>query len=527
MRHYSRRRRNLALICAMTFIFACIFGGCGKSVMAFDSINEGREQIQKLQYRFSGKLELADLFQSGMMPCADRPFQVWGLCQAGEKLTLTLTKEEQVVQVREGTAASDHSFCVAFDPVPASGEPYALKIRAGQEEILLEDILFGLLFLAGGQSNMEFKLNACRDGGSYAQENAGAAVRFYQTQPLPLEGAQYGEYPFLPQFFGSRGSWGRASDTVSALSASAVAFSFACELSKATGLPVGFVDISVGGSTLESWLPRSLMEGELSEAAARRNKLISPEQWNQAPENMNQMSANHNLKVSPLDHAVFSGVIWYQGESNISDSGYDFFEEGTKALVGYLAECSGYEPGTMPFVSVQLAPYAYFENDQTRLPKLWESQESILDYPMTALIPIYDLPTDYADHPIHPIVKLPVGSRTALSMQALIEGKPSLARAPRAISASRLSEGGILIQTQAENLVADGAVQGFEMAGRDGKFYAAEAELSENLIFVTCTNVQEPFEVRYNYHQTDREGNVTDGRFLLLPFSMTVEEETM
>ncbi len=510
--------RGLALcglIAALSFL-----AGCGGEVTKLDSINLGRAQAQKLQYDYTGKLELADLFQDGMMLCGDRPFRVWGLCEAGKTLTVALLREGKAVQTRQGSAASDHSFAVWFDSVPASAQAYSLKVTAGKEEIVIDDILFGRLFLAGGQSNMELKLNVCRDGASYAQENSGLNVRFYQTQPLPLENAQFGEYPYFEQYFGSRGSWGRASDLDSALSASAVAFSFACELSKALNLPVGFVDTSVGGTTLESWLPRDLMEGELAESAARRNKLVSAASWNQAEVNMNQMTANHNLKLSPVALGSFSGVVWYQGESNISDSGFDFFEEGTLALVRYLSRLFGYEEGQMPFVSVQLAPYAYFENDDLCLPRLWESQQSVLEEELTALIPIYDLPDDYADHPLHPITKLPVGERLARSMQALLDGDGASARAPRVIRGERTAEGALLTAESAGVLQAEGEPAGFEAAGADGVFYPAQVSLEGRTLSVRCPEAGEICAVRYNYHQLARTGNVTDGRFLLLPFSL-------
>ena len=102
---------------------------------------------------------VSNIFQTNMILQRDKPVSVWGWADPGEKVTVSFAG-----QVADASAASDRSWRVALEPMPASSKPQVMVIKGKDKTLKLENILVGDVWVLGGQSNMEFALAKVDDG---------------------------------------------------------------------------------------------------------------------------------------------------------------------------------------------------------------------------------------------------------------------------------------------------------------------------------------------------------------------------
>ena len=194
---------------------------------------------------------LAGLFGDHMVLQRDAPIRVWGWAAPGEAVRVEFRRSG-----RETAAAADGRWSVLLPAAPAGG-PHELTVRAGTNAVVLRDVLVGEVWVCSGQSNMEWPLQSARDA---AQEIAAAdddGIRHlkvaHRASLHPLDDIE----PAV---------W-EPSRPASAGQFSAVAYFFARKLRRETGMPVGLINASWGGTPIETWLgPR----------AARRAPLRTP-----------------------------------------------------------------------------------------------------------------------------------------------------------------------------------------------------------------------------------------------------------
>ena len=186
-----------------------------------------------------GTLEVTPLLGDHAVVQCGAPIPVWGMADPGAAVSVRLGAEAVAVQ----TFADDAGrFFVALPARAASSTPAVLQVRAGDETWTASDVLVGEVWLASGQSNMEWRVNGTdsRDAGDAAFTNA--AVRefkvphaFHDEPQSDIHGAWAVASPeHTPQF-------------------SAVAWNFATMLNEELGVPVGIVNSSWGGSSVEAW----------------------------------------------------------------------------------------------------------------------------------------------------------------------------------------------------------------------------------------------------------------------------------
>lgn len=193
-------------------------------------------------------LKLPRLISDGMVLQQKKRVHIWGWDEPGMTVMIA-------IQGREYAAVTDAEgeFSVHLDVLPAGG-PYMMEIRdgAGNEKVL-EDIWVGDVWICAGQSNMELPVARVRD--NYPEEIktcANPAIRTFKI----AEHAQY-RAPLADHL---TGEWkAAAEDTI--LAFSATAYFFARKMYELTGIPVGLINASLGGSRIESWMSREMLSG--------------------------------------------------------------------------------------------------------------------------------------------------------------------------------------------------------------------------------------------------------------------------
>ena len=371
---------------------------------------------------------VSNLFGDNMVLQRERPIHIWGSATEGEKVVVKFAG--QTVSTKTGPQGR---WFVSLDPLPAGG-PYTLEV-IGRNRLQLNNILLGEVWVASGQSNMEWPVRDSHNG-DLTRLTAG---RNDQIRFLAIRNPG-GQSPASK----IEGRWAVAGkDSVSEFSA--VAYAFAETLHAALGVPIGIIENAWGGSTAEAWLPReTLMDHPDLEQIHRSWTQIEAEydfarelaQWQTAvkaweaqveiagregsvppgkPEKpSNRLFGQHrpgnlwNSRVMPIIPVSMRGVIWYQGESN--ENRWMQYRTLFPTLIQEWRKAWGWE---FPFYWVQLAGFrlqSAFDPESLWAP-LREAQTLTLNsLPKTGQAVAIDLgePTN-----IHPRAKEEVGRRLA------------------------------------------------------------------------------------------------------------------
>ena len=257
------------------------------------------------------------------------------------------------------------------------------------------------------------------------------------------------------------GKW-KVSNPENAPAFSATAFNFAMMMNRVLDIPIGIINCSWGGSTVEGWLPASIVKNYSDIDLKRDIRKEEPHDW------WHYMSPTimYNGMLKPLQNYTIKGFLWYQGESNV---GHPDYAERLKTMVDLWR--SEWGLGELPFYFVEIAPFGSYEGTGLALSKT------------------YGVKGIAATGPSYKSMEVKDGS-VILSFNNAEDGF------------SRLSD-----------------MQGFEVAGSDKVFYPAKAEVYNNLqIKVTCDKVAAPVAVRYCFRDF-QPGNVAGMRELpLFPF---------
>ncbi len=184
-------------------------------------------------------LGLARIFSDHAVLQRDQPIAVWGTAGAGGKVTVTLGS-----RTASGTADAHGKWKIRLPPQPAGG-PYALTASAAGQTVSRADILVGDVYLCSGQSNMEFAQRASTNaiGATYTAQNDN--LRYLN---VPRHSAMAPQDDLL-----APAAWTRmTADTIG--DASAVCYYMARALQANYKVPVGFIQASWGGSTVQGWI---------------------------------------------------------------------------------------------------------------------------------------------------------------------------------------------------------------------------------------------------------------------------------
>ncbi len=400
------------------------------------------------------RLILPSIFADGMVIQRDQPLTVWGKAPKGQTVTVKFdgkTKE----------TVSDSDFSVVFDPV-TSGKTYTLEVSCGTENIRFCDILAGDVFLASGQSNMQWQLCSTVH---YKEESKQAdlpQIRFYRMDT-------YVDYQ--PRFDTINGKWTICTPE-NCGDFSAVAYYFAKTLYQKHGVPIGIIDSSWGGKKIELFVPNS--EAERIESSAN---------------NENGYYSAYNAMIAPYKKLSVRGAIWYQGESD-SHAGALKYQQYSEIL---LASWRNIWPN-LPFLYVQLPKLSTHDFRYIREAQLefYKSSKN------TAMVSI----NEYGNvEDIHPTNKEPVGQRLAQCAEVLVYGGTGEYMGP--IYEGYAPDGNkmeIRFSHSGEGLRAEGKITGFEVCGEDGKFLPANARITgKDRILVWNGTIQHPKHVRLGF----------------------------
>lgn len=474
-------------------------------------------------------VKLANVFSDHMVLQYNTVVPVWGWADAGEKVTVKLGKQSVST-----TTGSDGKWTLKLNKIAAGG-PYTITV-SGKNNININDVYAGEVWLCSGQSNMDFTV-AREDrywcGVFDEKEEVAAAnyplIRVFDTDFTPAQTPQKDVV----------GKWEIVSpQTVGHLSA--IAYFFARDLQKKMNIPFGLITTSYGASTAEAWIREEALTTDTSFKRLLTNYRAKLEKYNsdtsgravyremlakwavdaakakaegkdevRRPRNPNPdpVRDQHNPTVLwngmvvPLVPYAIRGALWYQGESNSPTA--SIYRKIMETLITDWR--SQWGQGHFPFLYVQLANIG---KTYDSLPARGgseaikrEAQLLNLSIPNTAMAVAIDNADPNDMNNVHPKNKQEIARRLVLAAEAIAYGKKLEYSGP---IYDKMEVNGNNIKLHFKHtgsglMAKDGDLKGFAIAGDDKKFVWATAKLDGNTVVVSSPDVAKPAAVRYGF----------------------------
>lgn len=504
-------------------------------------------------------LDFAPIFSEHAVLQRDRDIVIWGNIDGdtSEDLLITIaligpggtsygdamyTRTLPLYQTLDEAKTSWHMQL----PPNRAGGPYRIHLNISEfspaaplfvKEI--SDLWFGDVFLMSGQSNMEYRL---KDDTEYLAKGIPdfdyPQIRNYRAARIDYPGADPEDNPLNNQ-------WSPL-NAASAGSFPAVAFYFATALYEYHHVPIGILDISRGGTSASAWVDEAVLAADpetalyleeysellsgldldahrkehdeylrkcreyTAESEALAGKGLSPEEiaektgdfpWPppDGPLSYRTPGTMFRTMLKPVIPYGICAAVFYQGEEDIPKW------RRYRTLLNSLIQSwrSLWNMPGMPFFIVQIAPFDDPEASETDAACLKRIQsEAAREIPGVSTV----IATDCGErYDIHPKSKRTIGERLALKARRHIFGDTRNADSPYIKSAERDNKSVLLtFETFDCGLEAGQAEKhakliGFSLAGPDGVFHPAEADINGDIVSVTCPGVKAPETVRYAY----------------------------
>ena len=244
------------------------------------------------------EVSLPDVLTDGMMVQRDAPVCLWGLADPGERVVAMCGANKS-----ETTADKNGKWSLKL-PQLSSGGPYSITINNN----VIENIIAGDVFLCSGQSNMELPISRVTD--LFAEEVAeykNSNIRFFQADKL---------FDFHAECDNVKGKWSCLTPQT-ARSYSALCYFFAKKLNEDTGIPVGIINCSWGGTPIESWISREFLQNY--PMALNKLKLYEDDHYRERIKRLESENfARWGKVLYDSDPGIQSSTKWYASEHDDS-----------------------------------------------------------------------------------------------------------------------------------------------------------------------------------------------------------------
>ncbi len=466
---------------------------------------------------------VSNLFQSNMVVQRDKPIPIWGWAAPGEQITVVFGGETQTA-----TAAGDRSWKVTLPARPASSEPEEMTVKGANQTLILTNILVGDVWILGGQSNMEFPLHKVENGSleivsaNYPEIRI-LTVPFQNGPELKPSFARLHEWSDWFSRHFRKGDWDVCTPDV-VREFSAIGYVFARRIHTATRVPIGVIDTSRGGTTVEAWTPdpvlRALDSAPVKAKLASwdervatwdpeqdlQNRIERHRQWVERQKQEGKpipadrkeptdllpgpiMDQNHpgNCYASmlgPLVGLSVKGAIFHQGYNNAFEGsvGAAMYADVFPEMI--TAWRKAFDDPQMPFGILSLCTDGYPQTRDDYVEKMFNAgihiraaqYQTFLDFHNSGdenigFVSTYDLRRRW----YHPQLKLPAGERiarwalaTQYGFERDVQWKPPL------LLGMQVVDGTLVLELDRDvGDPQDGAIEGFAIAGEDRRFQPA------------------------------------------------------
>ena len=469
---------------------------------------------------------MSNVFQTNMVLQRDKPMKIWGWAAAGEQVTVSCGGQEA-----NTIADADRSWQVTLKPMPANSTPQIMMVKGKTETLTLENILVGDVWLLGGQSNMEFPISKVDDGELEIVSANFPQVRLL-TMPVGKGFDSVRSFERLHEWSDwsnthfRKGDWDVCSPE-NVREFSAIGYVFGRRVFMASGVPVGLIDASVGGTTVETWTPEQVLrkidgretrdmiqewddkiaaynpQADLDQRIAGYQKNIEkmkakgespPADLRPGPvADNNRPGRCYAGVIGPLGGLPVKGAVFHQGFNNCfnGSAGARMYYQVFGRMITAWRET--FDDPRMPFCIISLCTA---DEPQTREnflkpmfdagPYIREAQyQTFCDFhnsgdKNTGFVSSFDQRKKF----YHPQIKIPLGERAAkwalVSQYGLLKGRDAEDYwLPPSVKEVKVVDQTIRLTLSTEVRMKDESedkLVGFAIAGDDRRFFPAEAD---------------------------------------------------
>ncbi|MBX2851888.1 MAG: sialate O-acetylesterase [Phycisphaeraceae bacterium] len=474
---------------------------------------------------------VSNTFQSNMVLQRDKPITIWGWADAGNKVTVSFGGNNAAA-----TAEKDRYWKAELPALPANDQPQVMTIKAEGKTLTLDNVLVGDVWVLGGQSNMEFELAKVENGHLEIISANFPEMRILSIPQGEAPTEHNKSFPSIYQWSSwssrhfKKGTWDVLTPEI-ARELSAIGYVFARRIHMATKVPIGVIDASRGGTTVETWTPQAVLRRMDSEPTKTlladwdekvatfdpktdlANRIEKKKQWIQSKtKDSTKLSdkdkqlptevepgpiANHNHPgscyggmIAPLEGLSIKGAIFHQGFNNAFsgqqgiDMYADVFPEMIKAWrgafndpempFGILSLCTAGDPQLLENYSEKMfdAGVGLRAAQYKTFEDLYKAGDKNIGFVST-----YDLRRRW----YHPQVKLPAGERAARWALATQYGYDrQIAWKPPMLTGMAAKDGSLVLSFDQDVMdPEDGPILGFAIAGEAREFHPATASYAE------------------------------------------------
>ena len=459
----------------------------------------------------SAKVRLPHLIGDNMVIQQLADVRLWGWTDAGKEVKVTVSWSNDVSSAK---ADRDGRWKLTVKSPAASYTPLSITFNDG-DELTVNNVLSGEVWVCAGQSNMEMPINGF--GNCPVEDHNGIVMDAMKSKGVrsvklpsrmsatPLEDSDCEWRQCTPSTVGDF---------------SATGYFFARLVSRTLDIPVGLIEANKGGSRVESWMTKETLERYTDDPT---DSVEISKRWSW---DYHRSLLWGNGTFNPILNYTVKGILYYQGCSNVGDPG-NMYSEHLKVLVEQWRRQFGL--GEIPFYFIEIAPYHYDNVDGDWGAKLREQQmRASKIIPNSSLVCTNDLVYPYETTQIHPAQKRQVGERLAYTALHRDYGMKDLWYKSSSYKDMKIQNDTIYIHLQDEYgaMSRFEDLQGFELAGEDRVFHPAHAQhywrpdggYWDEGIALTSKDVAKPVAVRYCFRNF-QIGNVKNGAGLpLFPF---------
>ncbi|HEU0125818.1 sialate O-acetylesterase [Flavobacterium sp.] len=419
-------------------------------------------------------VSLPNIFSDNMVLQRNSEVKIWGWANPKEEIKLVSSWNNQEYKA----VANNQAKWELTIKTPEAGGPFTIVIK-GYNEVVLKNILIGEVWLCSGQSNMEMSVSWGIDDGEEEAKNAtNPNIRFFTVPKLTATSPQNNLL----------GNWTESTpETMKYFSA--IGYFFAKRLREdLKNVPIGLISSNWGGTPAEIWMQEDVVNNDplLLENAKKLNEQeYGPRQPGRA----------YNAMIYPIVGFKIAGTLWYQGESNVGSLVYD------KTLGALITSWRKEWKDDFPFYYVQIAPFKSGSNNFSNVTVRNSQRKLLKEVSKTGMVVISDI-SDTID--IHPKNKKSVGIRLAnLALTETYKTNSNLVNGPL-FKNSKIEKNKVTVSFDyADGLYfKDKKSNQFEVAGADGAFFPAEAQIKNNEIILTSKKVPKPEKVRFAWGNT-------------------------
>lgn len=430
----------------------------------------------------NARIVLPGFFNDHMVLQQQSQPAIWGWASPNQKIIVQVGWSNKKYQTKSDAAGK---WRLTIETIGAGG-PYEMSISDG-DRLTLKDLYLGEVWLCSGQSNMEMPMKGFKDQALFHSNDAivhskNPLIRFY-TVPRSTKA--------LPQDSSKSASW-KTAEPATVADFSATAYYFGKYLFEQLQIPVGLINISYSGTPIEAFMSPESLKGF--------PEIAIPPSTEPKPNNKMATTVYHGM-LQPFWGFGIKGAIWYQGETN-----YDRPAQYEKLFTAFIKEYRDRSnQGELPFYFAQIAPFDYSVYATGGAPVynsayLREAQSKVAaNVANTGMAVLMDIGEEKS---IHPMDKETGGKRLAYLALAKTYGFSGFGYQSPSYDSMQIKDNTITLffKNAPNGLTSYGKpLSGFELAGADKIFYAAEAKIVQGKIVLNAKEVTNPIAARYAF----------------------------